>query len=75
MKYEITGTALFGSSISNSLVSKLNEKLEIQTKAVTADFESLSIQVKSKKITKKYLNEIKRDFNAYSVQFAFRKTI
>jgi len=72
-KYNITGAAVFGSSISNSLVSKLKRELGTQTKSVTADFESLSIQVKPETITKATLDKIKRDFNAYSVQFAFRR--
>ena len=74
-KYSVTGAAVFGPSISNSLLYKLNRELGIQTKSVAADFESLSIQAKTQTITKEALNRIKGDFNAYSVQFAFRKEL
>jgi len=74
-KYNITGAAVFGPSIPISLVSSLSQELEVQTKSVAADFESLSIQVKLKTIKREALDKIKRDFNAYSVQFAFRKNL
>jgi len=74
-KHNVTGAAVFGPSIPISLVSRLNQEFGVQTKSVAADFESLSIQVKPQTITREMLTQIKRDFNAYSVQFAFRKEL
>jgi len=74
-KYDITGATIFGPSIPNNLISKLNRGLKIKAKSVAANFESISIQIVPKKISKEALEEMKRDFNAYSTQFAFRKKL
>jgi len=74
-KYSIIGAVIFGPLISRSLTSKLNQELKVKVKTVKSDFESISIQIKPKTISKEALEEMKKDFNAYSAQFAFKKKL
>ena len=75
VKYEITGAVIFGPSVPTNLISKLNRELKVKVKSVAADFESISIQIKPKIVSKKALEETKNDFKAYATRFAFRKEL
>lgn len=74
-KYNITGAAVFGTSISSNFISKLNRELKVKVKTVKSEFESISIQIMPEEITKEALELMKRDFNAYATQFAFKKNL
>jgi N-acetylglutamate synthase-like GNAT family acetyltransferase len=73
-KYNIISAAIFGPS-SSSLISQLNQALKVKVNLVKSDSGSISIQIRPEKISKEGLKEMKREFNAFSTQFAFKKII
>ncbi len=71
--YSIIAAVVFGPSRLSELVPKLCQKLKVKVGHVDSDFKSISIQIRPREITKESLEEMKRDFSAYSAQFAFKK--
>jgi GNAT superfamily N-acetyltransferase len=54
-KYNIISAAIFGPSISSSLISRLNHALKVKVSSVKSNSESISIQIRTEKIAKEGL--------------------
>jgi len=72
-KYDVIAAVVFGTSTMFELIPKLCQELNVKVGLVNTSFNSISIQIRPEKISKEVLEEMKRDFNAYSTQFAFKK--
>lgn len=75
LKYNVISAVVFGPSIPSNFISRLDQELKVKVTPVKSDFESISIQTSPQKISKEVLEVMKRDFNAYSTQFAFKKKL
>ena len=73
-KYEIISAVVFSPTPSGDLVSKLRV-FNVRVGSVESEFESVSIQFKPATISEDALEQTKKDFNAFSTQFCFKKEL
>jgi GNAT superfamily N-acetyltransferase len=72
-KYEILSAVVFSPTSMDDLVAKLNNEFNITVSSVESKYKSVSIQFKPTNISEAALEKTKKDFNAYAIQFCFRK--
>lgn len=74
-KYKIISAVIFGPSISSNLISRLNHALKVKITSAKSNFETISLQIMSDDISREVLEKMKKEFNAFSTQFAFKKRL
>lgn len=73
--YEISGASVFGSAMLSQLISRLNRELGVEAQFIKGDVDSISIRIRPKEISKEALRVLKRDFNSYSTQYSFYRSM